>query len=360
MKKIFSVVIGCNYANTPYALDGCINDAMDFSWTITDLCEKRGFHLSLNLLLDNGGNSPTKSNIMNNIKQGISSVNSKQSDLFIFYFAGHGLQHKDTNGDEADGLDETILCSDLQQIVDDQMFLALTRLHKNRQAIFVFDCCHSGTMLDLPKTMIGGGKSGRMRLSGDVLCVSACLENQKSTEKNGRGLFTSALCATLRKRGSNTRLFPLLRIAQRYVQSQTNSMTLAATSSGSIRAANVSLFDLNKAKNGGQTRGIHQTSLYSLAQRQNHNPNRNHNRNRNRNHNPTHHPTHHPTHNRNRNRNRNHTPNRNRNRNRRQSRNKTNFRGEPTGLKDTSDGKCLLSFYKPWKPRKNARTCSCQ
>lgn len=350
MKKIFAVVIGCNYSSTPYSLDGCINDAMDFSWTITDLCEKRNLSLNLNLLLDDGNNRPTGANVLANIRQGVQSVNSGQSDLFIFYFAGHGLQQKDNNGDESDGLDETILCSDLTQIVDDQLFLALTRLRKNRQAVFIFDCCHSGTMLDLPKTMIGGGKSGRMQLAGDVLCLSACLENQKSTEKNGRGLFTSALCATLRKRGGNTPLLPLLRTTQKYVRSQTNNMTLAVTASGSVRAANLSLFNLKRnnkntghhkssqrgiglpvfLQHGGQIRknkkqkGKHRHRQHRQQgqQRQHHAGQRKH---------------------------------------RHQGKNgQQKHRGEPIGLKNTKDGKCVMSFYPPWKERKSHRTCGCQ
>lgn len=393
MKKIYAVVVGCNYSGTPYKLDGCINDAMDFSWTITDLCDKRNNALNLNLLLDNGANPPTGSNVLANIRQGIAAVNSGNSDLFLFYFAGHGLQQKDKNGDEADGLDETILCSDLTQIVDDQMFLALTRLKRNRQAIFVFDCCHSGTMLDLPKTMIGGGKSGRMRLSGDVLCLSACLESQKATERNGRGLFTSALCATLRKRGGNTPLMPLLRSTQKYVRSQTNDMTVSVTSSGSVRAANMSLFNLNKSNNNKGKKNQNQRGIKNPVFRQyggdadgeyNQAPvavwgrpvrpyvvgkpgrigrpgrlgrigrpgrmGRIGGRRRSK-QNKQRHGEHNHRHQKGKHRHRGKKGKKNR---------KDKQRGEPEGLKDNKNGKCVMALNIPWKEKKSHRTCSCQ
>lgn len=61
---------------------------------------------------------------------------------------------RDTNGDEEDGLDETILPMDFKtrgQIVDDEMHAILVKtLPAGVRLTVIFDSCHSGTALDLP------------------------------------------------------------------------------------------------------------------------------------------------------------------------------------------------------------------
>lgn len=71
-------------------------------------------------------------------------------DRVFFFFSGHGNQIPDTNGDEADGWDETLCPADTspftpdRQITDDTMD-TMVRLLQGRRVVMVFDCCHSGT-----------------------------------------------------------------------------------------------------------------------------------------------------------------------------------------------------------------------
>jgi len=80
-------------------------------------------------------------------------------DRFFFYFAGHGDQVKDEDGDEPDGLDQTILPVDHAkngQIVDDKIYeLIVKNLPFNSFLTAVVDSCHSGTILDLPIPLLG-------------------------------------------------------------------------------------------------------------------------------------------------------------------------------------------------------------
>ena len=71
------------------------------------------------------------------------------ADTVYFHYSGHGSQVQDVNGDETDGLDETIVPQDgrsvgVRDIVDDELDAIFSRL-RARSAVIVLDSCHSGT-----------------------------------------------------------------------------------------------------------------------------------------------------------------------------------------------------------------------
>jgi hypothetical protein len=95
---------------------------------------------------------PTRANIiraMNWLVQG-----AQPNDNLFFHFSGHGGQTEDLDGDEEDGYDETIYPVDFKQagmIVDDEMHDIMVRpLPPGCRLTAIFDCCHSGSALDLP------------------------------------------------------------------------------------------------------------------------------------------------------------------------------------------------------------------
>lgn len=69
----------------------------------------------------------------------------------VFYFSGHGSTMSDTNGDEGDGVDETLVAYDSrieggQDILDDDINAWLAELRKYTSNItLIFDSCHSGS-----------------------------------------------------------------------------------------------------------------------------------------------------------------------------------------------------------------------
>ncbi len=70
-------------------------------------------------------------------------------DRVLFYFAGHGTQLQDDNGDEADGLDESLWAwdtgvLDLTWVRDDDLNRWLGSVAA-REKVVILDCCHSGT-----------------------------------------------------------------------------------------------------------------------------------------------------------------------------------------------------------------------
>lgn len=82
---------------------------------------------------------------------------TQPGDVVVFYFAGHGSQVTDREGDEPSGLDSTLMPFDTKgkfgtpeenlDITDDEIFLWLERLTAKTSAITVIvDACHSGTI----------------------------------------------------------------------------------------------------------------------------------------------------------------------------------------------------------------------
>jgi hypothetical protein len=103
---------------------------------------------------------PTHDNIITQMEWLIR--NAKRDDSLFFYFTGHGVQVEDKDGDEVDGLDEAILPMDFDgsnYILDDRMHDILVKpLPQGTRLTAVFDCCHSGTALDLPWRYDTNGK----------------------------------------------------------------------------------------------------------------------------------------------------------------------------------------------------------
>lgn len=92
------------------------------------------------------------------------AAQAKPGDIVAFHYSGHGQQVKDDNGDELDGLDETLVPFDYisqsatdaakTNLRDDKLGELLTNLRKKMQGsdgkvngniTLTFDCCFSGT-----------------------------------------------------------------------------------------------------------------------------------------------------------------------------------------------------------------------
>jgi hypothetical protein len=67
---------------------------------------------------------------------------------------GHGTKLRDDSGDEDDGYDEALVPLDYEEaglLQDDDLFdILINQLPEGVYMLSLMDCCHSGTMLDLP------------------------------------------------------------------------------------------------------------------------------------------------------------------------------------------------------------------
>jgi hypothetical protein len=157
-----ALLIGINYKGTSSALSGCINDVhairdflMKNRWPSDDrhiLC-----------LVDDSPQphlQPTRQNILEAMRWLVRGATA--GDSLFFHFSGHGATVEDKDGDEQDGLDDTICPVDYARagmIVDDEMNHILVKaLPAQVRLTALFDCCHSGSALDLPFTYHADGQ----------------------------------------------------------------------------------------------------------------------------------------------------------------------------------------------------------
>lgn len=130
-----------NYPGTQNDLNGCVNDANDW----TKEFEARGF--SVTQLLDE---KATKANIVKEMKKILNAT--QPNDSVIFQYSGHGSYVPDEDGDEPDGKDECICPYDIAKdngqnnfITDDELFDIYSLRNHRSHLVIISDSCHSGT-----------------------------------------------------------------------------------------------------------------------------------------------------------------------------------------------------------------------
>lgn len=127
----------------------------------------------------------------------------KVDKYLTVFFAGHGAQVVDTSGDESDGYDE-VMVFDSGYIVDDDLAIYLQKYSLGKaHTILLSDCCHSGTIWDIPED-IRKAKS----FPANLMSVSSSSDSQtsKQTEldSNLQGVFTFNLWTLVRNKPSIT------------------------------------------------------------------------------------------------------------------------------------------------------------
>lgn len=188
----FALVIAINYFDTNSELYGCINDGIN----ITNFIKSKFKYLSQNIIFlndrKNNTNQPTKNNIIKNLNDIINKINNinGESELWLS-FSGHGTQVSDHNYDEiSDNYDEVIVPSDYMTsgfITDDTLYSTLKKINNSRcKVMALFDCCNSGTILDLNKKYVNNNYSKIENKNPSLKCkifmISGCKDNQTSAD----------------------------------------------------------------------------------------------------------------------------------------------------------------------------------
>lgn len=174
-----ALLIGINYKGHKQGeLDGCVNDAK----MMRNYLLNNGYSPeadSMRMLVDESCPEqdalPTADNIVNGMNWLVGGA--LPGDSLFLHYSGHGGQAVDSSGgDEEDGMDETLVPLDYQdagQIIDDTIYqLLVAPLPRGVNLVCVFDCCHSGTILDLPFIFSATAENVAAVKAGDIETVN--------------------------------------------------------------------------------------------------------------------------------------------------------------------------------------------
>ncbi|KAI8831670.1 caspase domain-containing protein [Chytriomyces cf. hyalinus JEL632] len=166
-----ALLIGINYTGSKYALAGCINDAYNLKDFIS---QNYGYSTDTNhmVVMTDDAKDPSLKPTAKNLLAGFHWLlaGSKPGDELFLSYSGHGGQVKDQDGDRASGLDDTLCPVDFEtagQIISDDLHRYLVKaLPQGVKLTCILDCCHSGTLLELPYTYRpdANGKMGPVEL----------------------------------------------------------------------------------------------------------------------------------------------------------------------------------------------------
>ena len=185
IKNNSALLIGINYTGTNNELYGCIND----SNSINSLISNYNFQ-KISILTDNTVKIPNRINILNEFKNLL--INSKSGDVLLFFYSGHGSYILDKNNNEKTGYDQLIIPCDLNGIVDDELKTIIqNNLKKDVTLIALFDCCFSGSVLDLKYQYMDSLDKNNFteninetETNGNVIMISGCSDIQTSSDAN--------------------------------------------------------------------------------------------------------------------------------------------------------------------------------
>ncbi|MFF1506722.1 caspase domain-containing protein [Streptomyces sp. NPDC058326] len=144
-------------------------------------------------------------------------------DILLLTYSGHGSRLPETtgSGDEPDALDETLVLYD-RQFLDDEVQRAFRAFADGVRIVALFDCCHSGTGIEVPGGTAAAGTARHLPeprqrqlydrdrdfyeelrrslakepadgAAPDALLISACQDDQVALDGDINGAFTGAL-----------------------------------------------------------------------------------------------------------------------------------------------------------------------
>lgn len=217
--KKFALIIGINYVGTSSELSGCINDANNLK---KFLMEKAGYALENILMLadDNIHTKPTKQNILNSFATLVNKANNEGVNEIWLSYSGHGSYEYDAGGDENDYYDEVICPVDYStsgMIIDDYIYDNLVcKLPQNVTLFSIMDCCHSGTIYDLPclYTTTYTSNNTKNKHVANVISISGCKDSQTSADayinNSYQGAMTWSFLNALANANDNINLIELV------------------------------------------------------------------------------------------------------------------------------------------------------
>ena len=204
-----ALLVGINYIDIPRnRLQGCINDVINIQGKLgTANPECKDFKVLIDTATDTLI-KPTRANIIEGINWLVNDLKSGES--IYFHYSGHGGLTIDRSGDEISGKDSCIYPTDngqIETITDDELRVMLVeKVPAGCKAFIVFDCCYSGSALDL-RYLISAPAYGQINITqnnrypatdGSVIFLSGCSDTQTAADTvNSANIPTGALTNAL-------------------------------------------------------------------------------------------------------------------------------------------------------------------
>ena len=218
MAQGISLHIGLNsvdanhYAGWSGPLNACEADARD----MRGIAEKHGYVSSSLLTKD-----ASRKSVLAAIRSAASELSD--GDIFFLSYSGHGGTTRDMDGNETTGNDSTWCLYD-GQLIDDEIYVALSDFRRSVRIFVLSDSCHSGTVLravqqkndsyiqyrSIPQTNAVETylknkdfydnlfsklrkTEGVKAVKASALLISGCQDNQLSLDGRKNGAFTGKL-----------------------------------------------------------------------------------------------------------------------------------------------------------------------
>jgi len=191
-------LIGINYIGQQCELEGCVNDIHNMR---TFISQRFGFPTDaehMQTLTDDGsGNDlPTKYNILRYISWLITGA--QPGDSLFLHYSGHGSVAEDQLGlGKSTGKEDTICPLDRDSagdILDEELHNAVVKpLARGVKLTAIFDCCHSGSALNLPFSYHHNVQPkenkhlDQDRSPADVVLFAGCKDDQTSSDSTFAG-----------------------------------------------------------------------------------------------------------------------------------------------------------------------------
>ena len=171
MAQGYSINIGLNavdpqhYAGWDGQLTACEADAED----MVSIAKTQGFGREKSFLTKDA----TRAKVLGEMDEAVKVLGA--GDLLLLSYSGHGGQLPDRNGDESDGLDETWCLYD-GEVIDDELFVAMSKLKPGVRVFMLSDSCHSGSVSKVAYAALRS--SGSLQLLADTVQSSEASERR--------------------------------------------------------------------------------------------------------------------------------------------------------------------------------------
>lgn len=187
----FALLIGINYKGIEDSeLTGCIDDVLRMR---DMLIQELGYQEKNIIVLrddnDNRDLYPTKRNIIRHFEEFV--LNKQDDDELWVHYSGHGSIRRDRSNDEKENIDSVLIPNDFQTngvILDDDIYSIIKDV--NCRLFLLFDCCHSGSICDLPwsvqyvdNKLIKTNINTNQHKNPNIYAISGSTDMQLSMEK---------------------------------------------------------------------------------------------------------------------------------------------------------------------------------